>query len=59
MSMHQDSTKIQEICKEVENKNGNYQMTLDAMEKQLKQYEALSLAIHEVLDNIRKEASNE
>jgi len=55
----QDSTKIQEICKEVENKNGNYQMTLDAMEKQLKQYEALSLAIHEVLDNIRKEASNE
>jgi hypothetical protein len=34
-------------------------MSLDAMEKQLKQYEALSITIHEVLDKIRKEASNE
>lgn len=55
----QDSTKIQNICKEVEDKNGSYQMTLDAMEKQLKQYEALSIAIHEVLDEIRKETTNE
>ena len=55
----QDSRKINEICKEVEGKNGKYQMSLDAMEKQLKQYEALSLTIHEVLDKIRKEAENE
>ena len=56
---NQDSTKIQEIRKEIEEKSGNYQMSLDAMEKQLKQYEALSITIHEVLDKIRKEASNE
>lgn len=55
----QDSTMIQEIRKEIEDKNGNYQMSLDAMEKQLKQYEALSIAIHEIIDKIRKETTNE
>jgi len=55
----QDSVKIQEICKEFEDKNGSYQMSLEAMEKQLKQHEALSIAIHEVLDKIRKETTNE
>ena len=55
----QDSTKIEEIRKEIEEKNGNYQMSLDAMKKQLKQYEALSIAIQEVFEKIRKEAANE
>lgn len=55
----QDSTRIQEIRKDFEEKNGNYQMSLDVMGKQLKQYEALSVAIRDVLDNIRKEAENE
>ena len=55
----QDSTMIQEICKEIEDKNGNYQMSLDAMNKQLEQYNALSLAINDVLNKIGKEAANE
>ena len=55
----QDFAKIKEIRKDIEEKNGNYQMSLDAMEKQLKQYETLSMAIHDELDKIRKEAANE
>lgn len=54
-----DTTNIQNILKEAEDKNGKYQMSLDAMEKQLRQFENLSTALNEVLDNMRKEATNE
>ena len=56
---NQNSKQIDKICKEFEDKNEKYQMSLDAMNKQLEQYEALTLAINEVLNEIRKETANE
>lgn len=53
-----DSTQIQQLLREFKSKDGQYQMTLELMEKQTKQFEILFKSLHDTLEEIRKEANN-
>lgn len=53
-----DSAQIQQLLREFKSKDGQYQMTLELMEKQTKQFEALFKSLQDILEEIRKEANN-
>lgn len=54
-----DTTKFQTILKEVEDKSGQYQLSIENMKNQLKQYSELLVALNNVSDKLRKETSDE
>lgn len=54
----EDSAQIQQLLREFKSKDGQYQITLELMEKQTKQLEVLFKSLYDTLEEIRKEANN-